>query len=51
MWINAHIDLLVFGREVIVRYLCVWINTHLDKYWSKAFITEVVAEVGHMNLV
>ena len=50
MSINTYLDLLGFGREDRVRYCCVWIETHLKKYWSKAYITKVVAAVRPMNL-
>ena len=43
-------EVLVLGREHRVCKSCVWINTHLNKYWSKAFITKVVAVVRPMNL-
>ena len=43
MWI--YLDLPGFGREVRVRYSCVWIEKHLKKYWSKGFIRKVMARI------
>ena len=39
MSIHIYLDLPGFGREDRVRYRCVWIETHLKKYWSKTFVT------------